>query len=98
MRGLYEVFYAGYMFIHLISIAILAYCVLSWFRPTFRAFYWLERFIAPFIAPFRRLSYALMRRFNLPLDFTCWFAMIGYEIIGRLWWRLYMLLLMLIRR
>ena len=38
MRGLYEVFYAGYLFLRLITGAILIYCVLSWFRPSFRAF------------------------------------------------------------
>ena len=43
--GLYEVFYAGYIFLRLITVAILVYCVLSWFRPTFRAFDILGNFI-----------------------------------------------------
>ncbi len=90
--GLYEVFYAGYLFLRLISAAIVIYCVLSWFRPTFRAYEWLRRFIQPFVAPFRKISLAVMRRFRAPVDFTCLFALIGYEIIERLWWRLYVLL------
>ena len=92
MLGLYEVFYAGYLFLRLITAAIVIYCVLSWFRPTFGAYYWLRRFIQPFVSPFQRLSLAVMRRFRAPLDFTCLFAVIGYQIIERLWWRLYMLL------
>ena len=33
-----------------------------------------------------------MRYFRAPVDFTCLFAILGYQIIGRLWWRLYILL------
>lgn len=92
MLGLYEVFYAGYLFLRLITTAILVYCVLSWFRPTFRAFEWLRRFIAPFVSPFQKLSMRVMRYFRAPVDFTCLFAIIGYQIVERLWWRLYILL------
>ena len=92
MLGLYEVFYAGYLFLRLITTAILVYCVLSWFRPTFRAFEWLRRFIAPFVSPFQKLSMKAMRYFHAPVDFTCLFAIIGYQIVERLWWRLYLLL------
>lgn len=92
MLGLYEVFYAGGIFLRLIIWAILIYCVLSWFRPTFRAYDWLRAFIRPFVAPFQKLSMKLMRYFRAPVDFTCLLAVIGYEIIERLWWRLYMLL------
>ena len=92
MPGLYEVFYAGYIFLRLISLAILIYCVLSWFRPTFRAYYLLGRFIEPFISPFRRLSLKLMRYFRAPIDFSFLLAMIGYQVLERLWWRLYALL------
>ena len=92
MLGLYEVFYAGYLFLRLVTLAILVYCVLSWFRPTFRAFYWLGRFIEPFIAPFRKLSMKLMRYFRAPIDFSYLLAMIGYQILERLWWWLYTLL------
>lgn len=92
MLGLYEVFYAGYLFLRLINAAILIYCILSWFRPNFRAFYVLQRFIQPFISPFQTLSLKVMRYFRAPVDFTCLFAILGYELIERLWWRLYMLL------
>lgn len=92
MLGLYEVFYAAYIFLRLISMAILVYCVLSWFRPNFRAFYMLRSFIQPFVSPFQKLSLWVMRRFNAPVDFTCLFAMLGYQILGRLLWRLYFIL------
>ena len=92
MRGLYEVFYAGDIFIEVITTAMFIYCVLSWFRPNFQAFYWLQRFVAPFVAPFRRLSMRLMRYFNAPIDFSFLLALIGFRIIRRLWWALYTLL------
>ena len=92
MSLLYQVFYAGYIFLRLISWAILIYCVMSWFRPTFRAFDTLGRFIQPFVAPFQKLSMKVMRYFRAPVDFSYLFAMLAYQIIGRLWWRLYFLL------
>ena len=46
----------------------------------------------PFVAPFRRLSVWLMSRFRMPLDFSCWFAMIGISIVDQLLWRIYALL------
>ncbi len=92
MLGLYEVFYAGYLFLRLITLAILVYCVMSWFRPTFRAFFMLQRFIQPFVSPFQRLSLWVARYFRAPIDFTCLFALLGYQLLERLWWRLYILL------
>lgn len=92
MLGLYEVFYAGYLFLRLITLAILVYCVLSWFQPRFKAFYWLRAFIQPFIAPFQKLSWWIAQRFNLPVDLSCLFAILAYQILGRLWWMLYALL------
>ena len=92
MRGLYEVFYAGSLFLRLITTAIVIYCVLSWFQPRFKAFFMLRQFIMPFVSPFQKLSMRVMRYFNAPIDFTCLFAIIGFQIIERLWWRLYMLI------
>ena len=92
MLGLYQVFYAGSIFLRLITYAILIYCVLSWFRPTFRAYDWLGAFIRPFVAPFRRLAMKVMRYFRAPVDFSYLFAILGIEILERLWWRLYLLL------
>lgn len=92
MLGLYSVFRAVSIFIEIIEWAIVAYCVLSWFRPRFRAFFLLRQFIAPFVSPFQKLSLMIMRRFNAPIDLTCFFAVIGMQLINRLWWRLYVLL------
>ena len=92
MPGLYEVFYAGYIFLRLITLAIVVYCVLSWFRPTFRAYDMLGAFIRPFVAPFQGLSMKLRQYFRAPVDFSFLFAVIAYQVVERLWWRLYYLL------
>lgn len=89
---LYGVFQAVSAFLRVVSLAILVYCVLSWFHPSSRFYVWLGSFIRPFVAPFRRLSVWLMSRTRMPLDFSCWFAMIGISLLERLWWVLYRLL------
>ncbi len=92
MLGLYEVFYAATIFLRLITWGIVLYCVLSWFRPNFQAFFWLRRFIQPFVSPFQRLSMKVMRHFNAPVDLTMLFAVLGYQLLARLLWRLYLIL------
>lgn len=92
MLGLYEVFYAAYIFLRLITAAIVIYCVLSWFRPNFKAFHMLRSFIQPFVSPFQKLSLKVMRYFNAPVDFTCLFAVIGYQLLERVLWWVYALL------
>ena len=89
---LYMVFRAGSIFLHVIDTAILVYVILSWIRLSNSLYLWLGSFIRPFVAPFRRFSVWLMRRTRMPLDFSCWFAMLGISIVERLWWRLYLLL------
>ncbi len=51
----------------------------------------LRQFIQPFISPFQRLSLWVMRHFRAPLDFTCFFALIGISLIERIWWRIYVI-------
>ena len=92
MLSLYAVFRAVGTFLSIIEWAIIIYCVLSWFQPRFKAFYMLRQFIMPFVSPFQKLSMRVMRYFNAPIDFTCLFAIIAFQIIQRLWWRLYMLI------
>lgn len=89
---LYTVFKAASLFLYIIRIAILVYCVMSWFRPTNRFFYLLARFIAPFVMPFRRFSMWLMSKTNLPVDFSCLFAIIGLSLADRLLWLIFSLL------
>ena len=38
------------------------------------------------------VSMKAMRYFRAPVDFTCLFAVLGYQILGRLLWVLYGLL------
>ena len=92
MLSLYTVFRAVGMFLSIIEWAIVIYCVLSWFLPRFKAFYMLRQFIMPFLSPFQKLSMKVSRYFNAPIDFTCLFAILAFQILGRLWWRLYVLI------
>ena len=92
MLSLYAVFRAVGTFLSIIEWAIIIYCVLSWFQPRFKAFFMLRQFIMPFVSPCQKLSMRVMRYFNAPVDFTCLFAIIAFQIIQRLWWRLYMLI------
>ena len=92
MLSLRNVFDAASIFLYVVRTAILIYAVLSWIQPTFRFYYILESFIKPFLIPFRRLSVWLMNKIRRPLDFSCWFALIGISILDSLLWRLYFLL------
>ena len=94
MLGLYNVFRGVDIFLQIIEWAIIIYCVLSWFRPRFKAFFMLRQFIMPFVSPFQKLSMKVSRYFNAPVDFTCLFAILGFQIIQRLWWTLYRFLAM----
>lgn len=89
---LYSVFQTASTFLRVVDTAILIYVVLSWFRPRNRIYLWLESFVRPFIAPFRRLSVWISSRTRMPLDFSCWFAMIGLSIVNQLLWKVYALL------
>lgn len=94
MLSLNHVFRALSIFFYILDTALLAYVVLSWFRPKFRLYYLLENFIAPFVRPFRRVNLWLVSRFRLPFDFSCWMAMIAISLIERLMWQLYRLLML----
>lgn len=92
---LYRVFQAGSTFLHIVQIAIFIYALLSWFARETTVFRWLEAFISPFVAPFRRLGMWVSDRFHLPFDLTCWFALLGIEVVERLWMLLYRILRLL---
>ena len=92
---LYKEFQAGSLFLTVIRWAILLYVILSWVRLRGNAYLWLESFVRPFVAPFRRLSVWLMSRTRMPLDFSCWFALIGLSLADGLWWKLYRILRMM---
>lgn len=93
MLSMYSVFRAVSIFIRIIEWAVVAYCILSWFRPRFKAFFLLRQFIMPFVSPFQKLSMKVMRYFNAPIDLTCFFAIIAFQLIDRLWWRLFILIM-----
>lgn len=89
---LYMVYRAGLAFLRIVEAAILIYVVLSWFRLRHPVYLWLESFVRPFVAPFRRLSVWITSRTRMPLDFSCWFAMIGLQLLQTIWQRIYYLL------
>ena len=92
MISLHDVFNAASIFLYIVRTAILVYAILSWIQPTFRLYELLENFVRPFLIPFRRLSIWLMSKCRRPIDFSCWFALIGISILDGLLWRLYYLL------
>lgn len=89
---LYRVFQAVSVFLSVLRIGILAYWFLALFNARNAVTRWLEMFIQPFVSPFRQLSLWLMRKTNVPLDFTYFFSLIGLSVVNRLWWMLYSLL------
>ena len=91
-NSLYLVFHAVSIFIRVIYCGILAFSIMSWFRPQNKFYYFLGRFIAPFVMPFRRLSMFIMRKTRMPVDLSCWLAVISLAVTNQLWWRLYRLL------
>lgn len=92
MSILYIIFRTGGEVIRIIEYAMLIYCVLSWFQPRQMWFYKFREFLQPFVAPFQGLAQKVMARLNAPIDFTFLFAILGYQILERLWWTLYRLL------
>ena len=87
-----SIYRVGNLFLQLLNLAMIVYCVMSWFQPRFQAFYTLRQLLEPFVAPFRTLAMKAARYFNAPIDFTFLFAIIGYQVIARLWRLLFRLL------
>ena len=92
---LYKIFRLLSVFCHILSTGIFIYALLSWLRPKNGAFAWLEGFISPILLPFRKLAWLLMEKTRFPLDLSCWFAIIAYEGLNQLLWKLYSLLRLL---
>lgn len=95
-NSLFLVFQAVSIFLRVIYSAIIAFSIMSWFRPQNGFYMFLGRFIAPFVMPFRRLSMLIMRKTRVPVDFSTWFAIISLMITSHLWSRLYVTLSRLI--
>ena len=91
---LFVILKAATLFLRVIEVAILAYCVLSWFMPTTNPlFRWLHNFISPFVSPFRRLGMWFIQRTRIPVDLSYWIAMIVLHILQNVLWRIYFALL-----
>ena len=91
---LYMIFRAATLFLRIFEVAILAYCVLSWFVPTTNPlFRWLHNFISPFVSPFRRIGMWIIHRTRIPFDLSYWIAIIVIDLLQQIIWRIYYALL-----
>jgi len=69
------------IFLRLLEVALVAYCILSWVAsPLNRTYVFLSRVAQPLVAPFRRIANALIRR-GLRFDASALFAILALEII-----------------
>ena len=78
--------------LYILEGAVFLYALLSWFRPNFNFYRWLENIVSPILVPFRYLNDLLFGRAHLPVDLTCVLAILGLQLVNSLWWRLYLLL------
>lgn len=87
--------YQGFVyFFRILRYLILAYWILSLFRPNFRLYYMLENFLAPLLRPFRILNMKLMSKMRggMMIDFSIWFALIALSIAESIVWRIFIAL------
>lgn len=89
---LYRFFRLGQSILYIMECTVFVYAILSWFRPSYNLYRWLENIVTPIIAPFKYLHDLLLSRFELPFDFSCWLTILGLQLINSLWWRLYLIL------
>lgn len=89
-----QIFVGVDYFLTIIRYMILAYWLLSFFRPNFRLYDMLENFLAPLLKPFRILNMKLMSKMRggMMVDFSIWFALIALSIAQRLLWSVYFML------
>ena len=84
LRGI--IYYGLYYLYRLIDLAILAYCILSWFARSnyklYQIYQWLGRFLEPMFVPVRKLMYRL--NINLPVDLSPWITMILLGFVYRI--------------
>jgi len=90
--ALRTVFQAASLFLYVVRLALFIYVALTWIAPRSALCYWLQGFLQPFCAPFRRLARWCIRRWGSPFDLTVLFSLIGLSIADTLLWRLYYLL------
>lgn len=90
--SLFTLFYAVNCFLRVISFAIMAYVVMSWFQPSSRFYLWLVNFVAPFVRPFNGIALKVMTRTGWRVDISPWLAMIALNVVGELLWVVYRLL------
>lgn len=91
---LYQVFVGIHYFFEVIRYMLLAYWVLSLFRPNFKLYFMLESFLAPILRPFRILNMKLMSKMRggMMIDFSIWFTLIALSIAQQLAWKLFYLI------
>lgn len=82
---IYFSIYRGiYMFLRVVNVIILAYCVMSWFvRPTNQLFMWVSRFAQVILAPFRPIAMWLIGK-GLRMDVSPILALMAVNLIDGL--------------
>lgn len=65
-----------------VSIAVFAYAIMSWFAQGTNVYYWFARILEPLLSPFRALSRKIMQRVGIPIDLSCWLAIIAIRILS----------------
>ena len=88
---LYQVFVGIHYFFDVIRYMLLAYWILSLFRPNFKLYFLLEHFLMPIMRPFRILNMKLMSKMRggMMIDFSIWFTLIALSIAQSLLWRIF---------
>ncbi len=69
------------IFLHILDIVLVAYCLMSWIvSPLNRVYMLLSRMAQPLLAPFRGISNALVRR-GFRIDVSALLALLALEFV-----------------
>lgn len=90
--ALYGVFRGISMFLQIIYYALLAYCLLSWILPPYnKVMQVLGRITYPLLQPIRNVLFRIFPR--MPIDLSALVLFLLLNILNRLLWQLFYLLL-----
>ena len=90
MNAVYTIYRGVSMFLQVIEIGLLIYCVLSWIvPPTNRIMATLSRIFDPILAPIRRVLFRIFPR--LPIDLSVFVLFILISVVRNLLLRILLL-------
>lgn len=89
---LYGIFQGISYFLQIVYYALLIYCLLSWLLPPYhKVMMFLGRFVDPLLRPIRSVMYRIFP--HMRLDFSALVAFLLLNVVQRLLWQLYYLLI-----